>query len=184
MIVLLFIALFAVGCNNDEDGLSAEETSRTIENTDGMMVLGKQLENPYSIENMTLAMQELYSTRSAVELKPTHLYVRFLPTTEEEMYVLRSDSTLDLYTYPLDYEVEKPGDYYHDPTLPKDAITWQYVVVKPDYEFPNIKYEILSELFILDEDKDNEVVTRSTKLAFIDWDVLEDRLVLNKFYKA
>ncbi len=32
--------------------------------------------------------------------------------------------------------------------IPKDKITWQYTVVKPNYKFPNIKHEILSELFI------------------------------------
>lgn len=34
------------------------------------------------------------------------------------------------------------------PSLSQDQITWQYSVVKPDYAFPEIEYEILSELFI------------------------------------
>lgn len=62
--------------------------------------------------------------------------------------MIQEDTLLQLYDYPLDHEIEQEGDVYHDPDLPKDQITWQYTVVKPDYKFPDIRYEILSELFI------------------------------------
>lgn len=50
---------------------------------EGMIQLGKQLENPYSVENMRLALRELQEegvlksgTVSETDIQTTHLYVR------------------------------------------------------------------------------------------------------------
>ncbi len=91
-----------------------------------------------------------------VEIETTHLYVRFLPNDSLELEQLENDSLI-LFDYPLDYEIEEGGEYYQDPSIPEGQITWQYTTVKVDYEFPsNIKYEILEECFIMDDEDDYE----------------------------
>lgn len=125
------------------------------------IVLGKRLENPYTVENMQKAYNNLKNTgtKSApdIEITATHLYVKFKPKNEEELRILESDSTLIIYDIPLDYEIVQNSDYYHDPTLPKDQPTYQYASVKIDQELPSeVDYEILSELFIPDEYKTEE----------------------------
>ncbi len=128
-----------------------------------MMKLGKQLENPYSIENMKLAINKLYPTRSAVDLEPTHLYVRFLPKDSTELRLLDEEFELELFDFPLDYEILEEGTYYHDTEVPESKITWQYTTVKPDFTFPSsITYEIIEECYIPnDEDNIEDEETRA-----------------------
>ena len=90
-----------------------------------------------------------------IEIITTHLYIKFKPVDEEELDMLKSDSTLTLYTYPLDVEIIKPGDFYHDPELPIEQPTYQYCAVRVDKVLPNVEYEILEELFIPDEHSDD-----------------------------
>lgn len=51
--------------------------------TEGITVLGRQLKNPYSVENMRKALQNLSPrTRSGIkieDIQTTHYYVRFHP---------------------------------------------------------------------------------------------------------
>ena len=44
----------------------------------------------------------------------SHLYIRFKPKTEEELGILKLDSTPLLRSYPLDYKIVQRGDYYRD----------------------------------------------------------------------
>jgi hypothetical protein len=93
---------------------------------------------------MTQAWNNLYEP-DVNALPVTHLYVRFLPAGLEEMKTLQ-DLDIVLTTFPLDYEIVTPGDYYHDPTISEDQITWLYAVVEPDFQFPAVQYEVLEEL--------------------------------------
>ena len=77
-------------------------------------------------------------------------YVRFLPKDDTELALLNHDKSLILFDYPLLYEIKEAGTYYHDKSLAENVITWQYTVVKSDYQFSNITYEILSDLFMPD----------------------------------
>ena len=46
----------------------------------GMIVLGEQLEDPYTVANMEEALASVYPTKAGrIALDPTDLYVRFLP---------------------------------------------------------------------------------------------------------
>ena len=124
---------------------------------DGKIKLGDKLENPYAIEVMQTAFDRLKksSRASDVEESPvrlTHYYVRFLPADWTEYNNLKSDTTLNLYDIPLDYSIELHGNSYHDPSIPEDKPTWQYTSVNKDYQFPRIKYEILSNLYIPESD--------------------------------
>ena len=129
----------------------SDDGPTTPSNGDGI-VLGQKLNNPYSVENMNNTIQGLYGPVDFFD--PTHYYVRFLPQDSLDYNILLSDTTLILFDYPLDYEIAQYGDYYHDPSIPEDEITWQYTVVPVNYQFPQIRYEILEECFIPYDDFD------------------------------
>ncbi|MDR2130690.1 MAG: hypothetical protein LBP56_05930 [Odoribacteraceae bacterium] len=147
----------------------------------GKMVLGEKLENPYSVKNMRAAYASLPArTRAAVDDAPveeviytTHHYVKFKPKTEEELGILKSDSTLMLYPYPLDYDIIAYGEY-RDPGIPDEQPTYYYASVPVDQALPDqVEWEIVEELYIPDEysDEEEEAVTRSGKAlddAFIE----------------
>ena len=158
--VFLSAALIFQSCNKEElQTVDDTKQSENIYNTegvpDGMMKLGKKLDNPYSLSNMKKAFAQTTNLKSTAEdLQPTHLYVRFLPETTEEMAILTEDTTLKLYDYPFDYEVIEDGQYYHDPSIPLDKFTWLYTVVKPEYEFPPVNYEILEEIYLPEESEE------------------------------
>ena len=132
-----------------------------------MIVLGERLEDPYSVDNIIEAVSVLYPTRAGrVDIQPTDIYVRFLPRTEEEYDLLLSKGLL-LIDHPIDFEIVREGDYYHDPSLAEDSITWQYAVVKPDFVFPEgIRHEVLDKCYIADNDA-------ATRADDIDWDAVE-----------
>jgi hypothetical protein len=140
-------------------------------------ILGEQKENPFSVENMRIALDSLIAyakdtestgvnlkSASEIEILPTDLYVRFLPTDSTQYNTLFADTTLTLFDIPLDYEITQLGDYYYDPTL-TTPYTWYYTTVKPGYEPPSgIKYELLSELFIVENSPDytEEIIEDTT----------------------
>jgi hypothetical protein len=158
---MLSAAFALMACDKESDGADYErEISSKSENE--VIVLGKKLENPYSIDVMRRACSELASLRSGGDVPPeievTDLYVRFLPKDSAEYNKLLADS-LELFDYPLDYEIEQEGSYYHDPSVPEGQITWQYTTVKPDYKFPDMTYEILEECYLpeLEDAEDDDV---------------------------
>ena len=164
---LLFLYAMLAACSKDAvTGNDAVRTGPEETMSHGMIVLGDRLENPYTTENMQEAYMALYPTKSRSDVKTSHLYVRFLPADEEEFDML-TDSGLDLVDYPVDYEILVDGDYYNDPSVGEDSYTWQYAVVPADYEFPDVRYEILDECHITETDP----VSRSAD--GIDWEAVE-----------
>lgn len=120
-------------------------------NTEGLMMLGKKLENPYSVANMQQAYSNLKASKADVpdfSIVTTHLYVRFLPKNMDELELLEDDTTLELSEIPFDYDISEDGYYFHDMDLPIDGPTWQYAAVEEENELPNIKHEVLEELFL------------------------------------
>ena len=83
------------------------------------VTLGKHLDSPYLVENVRRAYEAVYPTRSGIRVEPTDLYVRFLPAGPEDPDSLE-ETDIDLFDYPLDYEILSDGDWYHDPSLPED----------------------------------------------------------------
>lgn len=161
LLFLTLIGIFLYSCQNEFE----TETISPVQQVEpeNMTKLGEKLENPYSIVNMQRALDTILKetrlantqqarafrqTSEIIEIKATDLYVSFLPKDSLELDIIKKDTTLVLYDHPLDYEIEEQGEHYHDPDLAEDQITWQYKVVKPDYEFPEIEHEVLSELFI------------------------------------
>ena len=145
---LLALAIMAA-CTDEPIPVQTPEIQSIETNVqpDGMMQLGPQLTNPYALSNMQQAYANL--TGAKAQLQPTHLYMRFLPNTEEQLQLLRRDTSLELFDFPLDREITGAGTYYHDPELPAEAITWQYCAVPVNYAFPeSIHHEVLEQLFL------------------------------------
>ncbi len=136
-------------------------------------ILGKQLNDPYTVEQMSLAWDKLSSTKRLPSkesiIKTTHYYVKFIPKNEAELDILKKDSTLILYEYPLDYEILKQGDYYREANLPKDQPTYQYASVPVNKDLPiGVEYEILKNLFIPDEFKIGQKPTINFSIKMIE----------------
>lgn len=133
-----------------------------------MIQLGEKLDDPYTVANMRNALAALYPTKAdRVDITLTDYYVRFLPAGEEQLAYLEAQG-LYLVDHPVDYRILREGDYYHDPTIDEEEITWQYAVVGKDFDFPeDIRYEVLDECYL----SENDPVTRSG--SDIDWDAVE-----------
>ena len=144
-VTILGIAFF-VGCNKDFiEPLPENETKN--------LILGEKLKNPYSVGNMKIALSNLKTNNksSGIEIKTTHYYVKFKPNNDEDLSLLKQDTLLDLYDYPLDRKVIQGQTAYHDPEIPINQPTYLYCAVKVDYIFPEIEYEILEDLYIPEE---------------------------------
>ena len=170
---LMLMALVLMSCSGkgiDSDVGLDYQYGRNLSHE--KIVLGTRLENPYKTENITKALESLYPTKAdRVEVRTTDLYVRFLPETEEQMDLLE-DLGLKMTDYPLDYEIIEDGDWYHDPEVPDDRMTWQYAVVPHGFVFPEIEYEIIDECHI----SENQSGTRSDD--GIDWEAVERQAYL------
>ena len=163
-IFALFVTLL-VSCNKNDNDISSKgnlnSTEKELRRPVQPVVLGAKKENPFSVENMKIALDTLreivkQSDGSAfkvndvdqIELETTDLYVRFLPADSAQFKTLKQDTSLILFDFPLDYNIKQNGDYYHDPSV-STKYTWLYATVKPGYVPPaGIKYEIIKELFI------------------------------------
>lgn len=148
----LVFAITLMSCEKNEFSDQLEIDNPAYDSK--MLILGDQIPNAYTIDNMTQAYINISksSKKSSVvlntPLKPTHYYVRFLPKSEQELALLYNDTTLILFDFPIDYEILGNGTYYHDPSLPDSAITWQYCTVEIGYVFPDLEYEIMEELYL------------------------------------
>lgn len=166
--IMLFLALaLASACNKGDFSSDYPEDERTGEALGhDEIVLGVKLDDPYSVANVTKALQSLYPTKAGrVDVTPTDVYVRFLPKNEDE-YARLKELDIDLMDHPLDYQIVRDGDYYSDPTLPEGSITWQYCVVPKDFSLPkDITHEILDDCFIPDN--------ASTRADWVDWEAVE-----------
>jgi hypothetical protein len=181
---LLFALLFS-SCEKDEVLNEPVSEQQTVSSE---IRLGAKVESPFLLRNMQRSVDSL-SARSGLKsltiLKPTHLYVRFLPADTAQYERLVADTTLDFDPYPLDYQLTE-GDSYHDPSLPAEAITWQYTVVPADYDLKGlgITCEVLDELYILDEDLEREDISvgdtqlRSGKGSGLSWKSVVDEALI------
>lgn len=166
-LILVLAALLAASCT--KSGL--EHDARIVASPDldhGMIELGERLDDPYTVENMEASLNDLYPTKAErVVLSATHYYVRFLPTGEAQYDRLEAMG-VEMIDHPLDYSIVKEGDYYHDPGIDDESITWQYAVVSCDFPFPaDIRHEIVDECFFA------ENAPQTKALEGIDWEAVE-----------
>jgi len=164
--MLIFMALIMGACSKDgmlvQDGIDFAYGKGL---SHGKIVLGDRLDNPYTTENITKALVSLYPSKAGrVEVEATDLYVRFLPADKAECDSL-TRLGLELMDHPLDYDIAVDGDWYHDPEVPDNNVTWQYAVVPVGFKFPDMEYEIIDECYIS--------ANAPTKADGIDWEAVE-----------
>lgn len=152
--VLLSMTVFAA-CKEEHlpmpDAASQHQTEPDAP-SEGQMQMGAMLNDPYRIDNMRQAYTNI--TGAKAQLQPTHRYMRFLPKNDDEYDRIKAVGEV-LYDHPLHHEIVQRGDYYHDPELPAEAITWQYAVIPVDKPIPvEIQQEVIYEVFIPDYDAD------------------------------
>ena len=165
--LFLGATLLALSCRPDEmSGPGGGRYANLDALSHEQIVLGDQLEDPYSLDIMQQSLEKLYSTKAGVpRLEVTDYYVRFLPVNDTQFKVLKL-MDVNLLDHPLDYEIIREGDYYHDPSIVEGDITWQYAVVPRDFQFPqDIRYEILDRCFIPEN--------TTTKASDVDWEAVE-----------
>jgi hypothetical protein len=88
------------------------------ENDEGMTVIGKRKKNPFTVANMKTAYA---NGGSGLNIRTTHLYVKFLPqdsTEVETLEQLEITDSLSLFDYPLDVDIVSSGTFYHDSNVP------------------------------------------------------------------
>lgn len=108
--------------------------------------VGEDMNNPYTLENMQKAADELKLSR---QLQITHRYIRFLPQTTEEIVTLVDKKDIRVFDYPLDKKLSGNTCGFHDKSLPDDQVTWLYSSIPINQSYPsNIRHEILADLYI------------------------------------
>lgn len=115
-------------------------------------ILGSQLQgNPYTVSVMQQASINLYGNSNGITTA-NKKYVRFRPADVNQLLNLES-LDLELYDYPLDYEVLHEGDYYPQPGIGPDEIPWYYAMVDVGFQPPSeIQYEVIQQVYIPDMD--------------------------------
>lgn len=181
MIICLFWSCskkeFDQGIQDSNLNYSSGLVSNTL---NGMTVLGEEIPNPYTVDNMDNAYASLKSKDPSIpdyKAKTTHLYIRFLPNDFSELDIMKKDSTLIFFDVPLHYKIKKQGRYYHDPSLSANQITWQYSVIEVEKKIPDIHHEILAEVCIPDSDK-STMKSAISSLNFFDLLEIEARSLI------
>lgn len=147
LLVTFFVGSFLSSCQKE-----STETTQTRKNSiNSNSVLGKKLENPYSVATMQRAWDNLYGGQSKETISASHYYIKFFPHGEDDLTLLHNDTLLDLYQYPLDYEIIEGSTTYQDPTVPEGTPTPLYASVPVTHDIPSVDFEVLEELFIPEE---------------------------------
>ena len=149
----MIVCFLCFSCVNELDEIATPMNQpEPLNLTDGV-IIGEKLQNPYSLEVMKQACDLVYPPTRGEEpvsdslIVPNVKYVRFLPADSTEFRIL-SESNLELFNYPLDYDILGDPSDYHDPNLPPEQITWQYTVMPIDDPLPIARAELLDVGFI------------------------------------
>lgn len=174
-LVAIVAAVLVTSCFND---IESPELSRTTQQQEGInpTVLGRKLENPFAVEIMRKAYSNLKNGTSGgrvkseeLDIRTTHFYVKFLPKDSTEVETLEKNNQLNLYDYPLDYEIITPGNYYHDPNTPLDQPTPKYTSVPVEFQFnSSISYQVLAELYLPNTDMEGTSNGRTNRNLFLE----------------
>ncbi len=135
------LQLLTTSCVEDQDIYNRPDTILIP------TILGAHLiNNPYSVANMQQAAINLYGTAAGVA--ENKWYVRLKPSNITQLNALDS-LDIELFDYPLDYEVVQEGDYYNDGVTPSEEIPWLYAVVDPGFSPPaGITFELLQHIHV------------------------------------
>jgi hypothetical protein len=166
-------------CRKDFSANEKAETITQVKNDLTKTKLGKEKANPFSFEIVKKAIEKVKKQKAEARRQaqaarpnlilppdtcdggggggggtvyPTHTYVRFAPQNVDQLTELE-ESGMELVDVPLTYEVEEDGDFYQDPSIPEDQITYQYTLVPYGYPLPShIPYTVLDQVYLFNED--------------------------------
>lgn len=124
-----------------------------------MIIQQKEIEDPYDIQNIMKAYRNLQAKDSSfpdIQIRPNNVYLRFLPSDEKELELLRRDTTLLLFDYPLNCCINE-GEFSENSSSGTPFA--QYCVVPEGKDLPPVKFEVIYKVFI---PSDNDQSARST----------------------
>lgn len=152
--LLVTIGLLAASCNKNESDETTPPFAKSEESVG--FHLGKRLDNPYSVENMQRAYDSLLARgqiNSTINITATHLYIKLTPQDSVEMNKILADATLELFPYPLDYEIYGEGEFIVDDD---DWVATLYTVIPINHQLDNgINYTILEYCYIPEDNGNN-----------------------------
>ncbi len=171
-------------CQKEEPSTNvvADIPETSVEDTGKKTVLGKKLENPYSVANMRRAFIKLQEVspemdkkykgltfKDPMDIQTTDVYVKFWIENDEQQKLLLADS-LNLSSVPMDVEIVEEGDYLPAEDSVNVASKWVYTSVPVDYKFhPEVKYQKIEDLFLPEpahiEEEDGEDEEETTTVA-------------------
>ena len=169
-ILILTIGILTITSCRKTEQLQNEQPAEQLKDA-SLTKLGDPKASPFSFKHVNKAI-EIVKERNRVqqnlvdpcdgtggggEIYPTHTYVRFAPQNVDQLSALE-EAGMELFDVPLHYDIAVEGDWYQDPSLPADAITYQYTLVPYGYPIPNfIPHTILDQLFLFNENAGEEL---------------------------
>lgn len=185
LFALVAALMMVAACSEPLDEAAENEGTSALEATAAVAAKshwGNKIEDPYSVSNMRLAYKELMKNSGSTlskagvvedDIAPTHLYLKFIPKTFEELRLLDKDTILNVVPVPLTYDLEGFDGVYRDPECPEGQPTYQYAVARINYKLPEVEYVVLDSLFMpFEDDYDQVALSKSTKFESI-WKDLE-----------
>lgn len=118
--------------------------------------------NPFSVPSMQKAMRVLegsshYAAAGSPTLNPrvTHYYVVFSPRNNEELDLIAKSGEVELFEEPLDVSFlgeDRAMFEYNLASLGQDSPGHQFTTVRKEFNFPNVDYQIIAEIYLPFED--------------------------------
>jgi hypothetical protein len=150
-LIFIPVSIFIIAVLSGSFGCQKNEIDEIDWTDEGLISLGRKLDNPYTVANMQLAYEKIKQNGMHMPgfiVDTTHKYLRFQPRTLKEFEFLENHSVIQISETPYDYEVVSEGYYFHDRTIPKDKFTWLYAVVESDFDLPLIPYQTIDYLYL------------------------------------
>lgn len=151
--------------------ISSKARAGVESDLDGSFELGARLVNPYALKNMKEALKVLQKENPAYKdkkIEATHSYVRIEATTLDAFTKVMALTDVELFRYPLDYQVTKSGSTYKEKDYTgKYQVFWAAVPV--GYKFAKeLKVSVIEELFLPFGTKiDNNAVNKTANDPFM-----------------
>lgn len=145
---LIFIS-FLLSCRKDNEDLFDKNdfvnknVGLSNNDDDEFIKLGNKEPSPYTISNINDACLLLgIPTKSS-----THAYIKIIPRNAEEYAELNEREDIELWEFPMDYEIINQGYFYReDGALPGD-IQPLYAVIPQNQDLTGYNFSILELLY-------------------------------------
>lgn len=156
VLTILLNSNLITSCNKDNNDLFDFSQKDSYSN-DNEIILGKEPRNPYFIDSMIVAVKLLADNDincpiPLANITPTGQYVKVFCPNDSILDLIKDDTSVLWYYYPLNYDIIQPGSYYVGDSLPDTSSCYLYGVVPLNYMFPeNIDVKKIYDVFIPDD---------------------------------